>query len=77
MQRAAVRSSSIASVGHDEATSVLEVELANGAIYKYFVVPRGVLDNFLSSDSPGRFFVDEIRGRFSYECVRPQHPGRS
>ena len=42
MQRKALRSSSIHSVGYDPATQVLEIEFRSGGIYQYFGVPAEV-----------------------------------
>ena len=39
MERIAVESSNLASIGYDEASMVLEVEFKHGGIYQYFDVP--------------------------------------
>jgi hypothetical protein len=69
VQRVPVRSRAIASVGYDPATNVLELELAEGEVYRYFAVPRRVHRELLAADSIGRYFLSEIRGRYGYQRV--------
>ena len=48
-------SEAIASVGYDRATNVLELELAEGEVYRYYAVPRRVhqeLQDILGHASP-------------------------
>lgn len=61
MNRTAVDSSSIAEIGYEAGTQTLEVEFNNGGIYRYFGVPASVYDAFISCDSKGRFFNENIR----------------
>jgi hypothetical protein len=39
MNREAVTSSNIASIGYDEDSQTLEIEFLNGGLYQYFDVP--------------------------------------
>lgn len=66
MERIPVSSSSIASVGYDSATRVMEIEFTGGAVYQYFDVPSEEYDSFLASDSKGKFFNSQIKGRYQY-----------
>lgn len=66
MDRVPVASSTIASVGFDDATLALEVEFQNGLIYQYFDVPRAVFDSLLAAESPGGFFNEQVRGSYRY-----------
>ncbi|HEU5271516.1 MAG TPA: KTSC domain-containing protein [Jatrophihabitans sp.] len=69
MRRVPVESSAIASVGYDRATSVLEIEFADGDVYQYFAVPRRVHSELLAAESMGRYFQTRIRERYSYQRV--------
>jgi KTSC domain len=69
MDRAAVSSSDLASVGYDESTQTLEVEFHKGGIYQYFGVPKPLHDGLVTAASPGKFFHANIRNLFSYEKV--------
>ena len=62
MHRVPVESSSIESVGYEK--NVLEVRFRNGGLYQYFDVPEETLVMLLRAASKGRFFNEEIRGRY-------------
>jgi hypothetical protein len=66
MERTAVSSSTVASVGYDSASQTLEVEFMNGSVYQYFDVPQGVFDSLLTTDSPGGFMHEQIRGFYRF-----------
>jgi hypothetical protein len=66
VDRAPVTSSCIASVGYDEASSVLEVEFSEGYVYRYFDVPEEVVREFLGSPSLGRYLNAYIRDAYRY-----------
>jgi hypothetical protein len=42
MERKAVESSNLASVGYDEHEEILEIEFQHGGVYQYFDVPKKV-----------------------------------
>jgi len=69
VRRVPVQSRAIASVGYDRATNVLELELAEGEVYRYFAVPRRVHQELLAADSIGRYFLREIRDHYGYQRV--------
>lgn len=69
MQREAVSSSNIASVGYDEANSILEVEFINGSVYEYFDVPEHVYREFMGCGSLGAYLNSRIRGQYRYQRV--------
>ena len=56
-----VTSSNIAAAGYDEDTSELVVQFKNGASYSYSGADRSMLDNLLSSPSPGKYFAAAIK----------------
>jgi hypothetical protein len=66
LQRNPVTSSNVQSVGYDGATTVLEVEFANGSVYQYFDVPQVMYDGLLSAPSVGSFLNANIKGHFRY-----------
>jgi hypothetical protein len=69
MERQAVISSNIASIGYDEATSTLEVEFLNGSVYHYYDVPYNEYQDLMSADSQGKYLAANIKGRYRYSRV--------
>jgi hypothetical protein len=67
MERQAVSSETIAEIGYQDAT--LEIMFTTGAVYQYFDVPDSVYDQLMRADSHGRFFNEQVRGRFRYARV--------
>jgi hypothetical protein len=65
-----VESSTISSLRYDADHSILDVELRNGAAYRYFAVPAHVFEDFRTAGSQGRYFIEHIRETYPYECVR-------
>jgi hypothetical protein len=67
MEREAVSSSNLASVGYNPETETLEVEFAKtGRVYEYYNVPQFMYDRLLNASSIGTFFNVEIKN--SYAC---------
>jgi len=69
MERTTLPSTTLASVGYDPETLVLEVEFHSGAIYRYHPVPSSVYRDLLAADPKGRFFNQFIRQNFACESV--------
>ena len=69
MDREPVQSSSIAAIGYDPQTAVLEVEFTGdyAKVYRYFMVPSAVAEAFRRSPSKGRFFGANIRNAYRHE----------
>jgi len=65
MNRVAVESSSISSVGYDVDTADLEIEYVNGRVYRYFHVPPAAYRLLLQAPSKGEFINQVIKPRFS------------
>jgi hypothetical protein len=62
MKREAVDSSVIASMGYDHKKEILEIEFHyRGAVYQYDDVPPEVWEEFLESESKGKYFNENIR----------------
>ena len=70
MDRTAVRSSNIRSIGYDDPTSTLEIEFHSGGVYQYLSVPRATFDKFIASPSKGKFFDQFIKDRFKTKKIR-------
>lgn len=68
MKRDPVRSSSVASVGYDPASFVLEIEFKNGGVYHYLQVPVAAHRLLLQATSIGEYVNTIIKPRF--EAVR-------
>jgi hypothetical protein len=62
MHRMPVESSSIDSVGYER--NVLEVRFRNGGLYQYLDVPEQAVVSLMRAESKGRFFNQQIRGRY-------------
>ncbi len=67
--RQKVSSSDIASVGYDEPTGTLEIEFHATGLYRYFSVPKTVYEGLISTPSPGKFFLQNIKAKFAWEKV--------
>jgi len=67
IERQKVTSSDIASVGYDDVTGTLEIEFHTTGIYRYFSVPKTVHDGLISTTSPGKYFLQHIKGKFAWE----------
>ena len=66
MRVTAVESTTLATVGYDEARQLLQLGFRNRAIYQYFGVPALVHEALLGAPSKGSYFNQTIRGCFPY-----------
>lgn len=69
MIRIPVRSTNIASIGYDEATSTLEVGFRNGSTYQYYGVPASVWRAVMYASSHGRALWRWVRDRYPYREI--------
>jgi KTSC domain len=69
VKRERVESSSLASVGYDAETSVLEIAFREGGVYQYFQVPERVHRDLIAADSLGSYFTQHIRPVYSFRRV--------
>ena len=67
IERQPVVSSDVASIGYDEATETLEIEFKATGMYRYFSVPKSVFDELMATPSPGKFFLQHIKGKYAWE----------
>ena len=70
MERTAVISSNLKSVGYDSGTSTLEVEFKKGRIYQYQNVPQEKYSSLLDADSKGRYFNKNIKDLYPFVRIR-------
>ncbi len=66
MKREAVTSSSIAAVGYDPATNVLEIEFSDGGVYQYFAVPHSTHAALMAAERKGAFVNSTIKPRHRF-----------
>jgi KTSC domain len=69
MERAAVESSALASVGYDSDAKTLEVEFRTRKLYRYYEVPKRIYEQLMDAPSKGQFFNTRIRNAFRYVRV--------
>lgn len=69
MDRERVGSSTILTVGYDEASETLEIEFVSGAVYQYYNLPKPVWEQFSSSPSKGLFFNTYIKNFYPFSRV--------
>lgn len=72
MQKNAVESSSITTIGYDPETRVLEVEFKNGKLYRGQDVSPNDATDFLNAESVGRHFNEKIKGNYELTKVDPE-----
>lgn len=70
MDRVAVSSSNLSSVGYDERDQILEIEFNGGRVYQYFDVPQPVYQGFMDAQSHGKYFHRKIEGNYSYKQIK-------
>lgn len=72
-----VKSSNISMVGLKEeklslnspTKNILRVVFVNERTYDYFDVPKEVFEDFLSSESKGKFFNKNIQNNYEFERI--------
>jgi len=76
MERTKVNSSNIESIAHDPETLTLEIQFkgkeGKGDIYQYDNVPECIHKGLMESESPGRFFFKEIKGKYEFKKVEEE-----
>lgn len=70
--REPVQSTALASVGYSKRLQILEIEFANGAVYRYVDVPRSIYRGLVSAESKARFYHAHIKKKFHSVRVRPR-----
>jgi KTSC domain-containing protein len=75
--RERVESTGLATVGYSKRRHILEIEFANGAIYRYVDVPPLVHRELMGAESKARYYVLNIRRKYRSYRVRPRIDDRS
>lgn len=70
MQRKRVNSSKIRSIGYDEKSMTLEVEMSNGEVWQYPKVYPEVYRRFMAAPNPTSFFDDKIAEEYTPKPVK-------
>ena len=60
-----VESSNIASRGYDLERHVLAITFKSGDVWHYGSVPVDLAERFFEASSPGRFYTEQIKGKFA------------
>lgn len=69
MKRVIVDSTAVLSAGYNPVTRTLEVELPDGRMYRYLMVPPVEYRDMLAAESAGRYFSYYIKTTFACEPV--------
>jgi hypothetical protein len=70
MERKAISSSNISSIGYSPNFETLEIEfLKTGKVYEYLNVPQFMYDRLMEAPSQGVFFNAEIKNAYSCNPV--------
>ena len=70
IERVAVESSSLLTIGFARETRVLEIEFRSGATYRYLGVPPAVFEELKKAESKGRYFAQFIRGKYDFQRIK-------
>ena len=65
------RSDSLRAITYNDITATLDVEFRKGGVYRYYMVPKGVLEELVHAPSPGHAYVTIVRGRYRERRVEP------
>jgi hypothetical protein len=69
MQRKRVNSSKLKSVGYDEPSRTLEIEMATGQVFQYVGVYPEVYRRFMAAPNPTAFYDDKIAEEYTAKRV--------
>ena len=69
MERKRVNSSKLKSVGYDEMSRTLEIEMSNGQIFQYTGVYPEVFRRLMAAPNPTAFYDDKIAEEYSARRV--------
>ena len=70
IQREAVHSTALASIGYSGRLRALEIECRTGAIYRYFNVAPASYHELMLAPSKARFYDEYIRRKYRSQHVR-------
>jgi hypothetical protein len=61
MERKAISSNGIRSVGYDPDAEIMEIEYADGAVYRYLMVPQFTYRALMAAPDPSAFAESHIK----------------
>lgn len=64
MDRQIISSKNIRSVGYDANDMTLEIELANGVVYRYKMVGKEIYEALVNSTNPDDYFHETIEDNY-------------
>jgi len=67
-----IESTAITSVGYSKRRHILEIQFANGAVYRYLEVAPSVYRDLIATDSKTRYYDANIKGNYRSMRVRPR-----
>ncbi len=70
MNREAVNSSSLKSVGYEKTDKILEIEFNKGGIYQYSKVPENIFHELLKAPSLGKYFLRFVKDKYPTKKVK-------
>jgi hypothetical protein len=66
MEREIINSEAMQSIGYDVENSILEIEFKkNGVVWQYMDFPEVLWHEFYNSESKGRYFYANIKGKYA------------
>jgi KTSC domain len=65
-----VNSSNIDEVEYIPSTKTLQIRFKNGSLYNYFDVPEEVFEEFIKSESAGKYFQAHVKSAFQFSKNR-------
>lgn len=66
MEKISISSKNLSSVGYDPTNLTLEVTFRSGGTYRYSGVSQAVYQELLNAPSHGKFFTQNIKGKYSF-----------
>ncbi|MER3491375.1 MAG: KTSC domain-containing protein [Mastigocladus sp. ERB_26_2] len=64
-----INSSMANAIGYDSNTNILQIEFHNGTVYQYSDIDQDTWQDLHQADSIGKFFNENVRGKYQYERV--------
>lgn len=64
MERITVEKSHITGIGYDRDSRTLEVTFGGERSYTYALVDEATFDGFVAAESKGKFFNENIKGKY-------------
>ena len=69
MDRSAVASTNVLSIGYDEPSQTLEIEFASGTIYQYYNVGADLYHQLMQAPSKGQILNTYLKNAYPYSRV--------